>query len=123
MKSRQVQCENCGGYRSSLVLHPEVPQATAGPTRVQLGSGVFHLWACQRLPQAPEAVPWKGSGAIMIRRVLLRLHSRCHPDHVLVGWDGVALRCGTCLRLQHPENGLPRGLLPHRHPDYREEEL
>lgn len=47
-----------------------------------------------------------------IRRARLRWHARRHPDHVLVGWYGVALRCGTCLGLSHPNNGLPARLLP-----------
>lgn len=54
----------------------------------------------------------------MIRLLILRLHARLHLDHVLVGWDGRPLRCGTCLGLDRPENGLPRRHLPRRHPDH-----
>jgi hypothetical protein len=55
----------------------------------------------------------------MIRSTLLRLHARLNPGHVIVGWYGKPLRCGTCLGLPNPENGLPRHLLPRSHPDRR----
>lgn len=51
-----------------------------------------------------------------IRRAYLWLHAKRHPDHVLVGWNGPLIRCGTCLGLARPENGLPRVYLPKRHP-------
>ncbi len=41
-------------------------------------------------------------------RFRLQVHKWLHPTHILVGWDGTPLKCGTCLRLPNPQNGLPR---------------
>ena len=62
----------------------------------------------------------QGVTDVVVRPSFARLawlwwHQRRNPSHVLVGWSGDLLRCGTCLRLAKPENGLPKRLIPRHH--------
>lgn len=60
------------------------------------------------------------------RRVWIFFHAWKHADHVMVGYDGATLACGTCMGLSDPENGLPwhmmisMGSTKERFDDYNE---
>lgn len=59
-----------------------------------------------------------------LRDSLLARHKRRNPSHVLIGWDGKPLACGTCMEIPH---GLlqagavsweARHVLPRSHPQH-----